>query len=151
MDTCPFCDIQQGARPPLGGPIYEDALVYAHHADFDEGPTYLGHVMVETKRHTPDFADLTAAEAQAVGLLIARLSRALKACTGAEKVYATFYGEVTPHLHVHLTARYPGTPAEYLRWNVEDWPSAPRGNAGDVAALCRRLRATLASQPGGYG
>ena len=50
-----------------------------------------------------------------MGLLITRLSSALKACTDAEKVYAVFYGVVTPHLHVHLTARYPDTPAEYLR------------------------------------
>ncbi|HKB48876.1 MAG TPA: HIT family protein [Ktedonobacterales bacterium] len=146
MNKCLFCDIQQGAQLPVGAPIYEDGLVYAHHADFDEGPTYLGHVMVETKRHTPDFAELTCAEAQAVGLLIARLSSALKVCTNAEKVYATFYGEVTPHLHVHLTARYPGTPAEYLRWNVENWPGAPRGGAEEIAALCERLRAALASR-----
>ncbi len=101
--------------------------------------------MLETKRHTPGFADLTSTEAQAIGLLITRLSNALKACTGAEKVYAVFYGEVTPHLHIHLTARYPDTPAEYLRWNIEDWPDAPRGNMDDVAALCRRLRSELAN------
>jgi diadenosine tetraphosphate (Ap4A) HIT family hydrolase len=78
-----------------------------------------------------------------MGLLITRLSNALKACTGAEKVYTVFYGEVIPHLHVHLTARYPDTPAEYLRWKIEDWPGAPRGNADEIAALCRRLRAAL--------
>ena len=145
METCLFCAIQRGAQPPKGGVLYEDDLVYAHHGDFDEGPTYLGHVMVETKRHTPEFADLTCDEARAVGLLIARMSRALKVCTGAERVYATFYGEVTPHLHVHLTARYAGTPAAYLRWNVEDWPDAPRGNADAVRALCERLRSALAA------
>jgi diadenosine tetraphosphate (Ap4A) HIT family hydrolase len=60
-----------------GGPIYEDELVYAHHAHFDDGPIYLGNLVVETKRHTLDYADLTRAEAQAIGLLIARLSCAL--------------------------------------------------------------------------
>jgi histidine triad (HIT) family protein len=143
LETCLFCAIQQGAQPPKGGVLYEDDLVYAHHGDFDDGPTYLGHVMVETKRHTPEFADLSEDEARAVGSLITRLSRAIKVCTGAERVYATFYGEVTPHLHVHLTARYPGTPAAYLRWNVEDWPDAPRGNADEVSALCERLRSAL--------
>ncbi|HEY7358493.1 MAG TPA: hypothetical protein VH590_18555 [Ktedonobacterales bacterium] len=147
MQTCLFCDIQQGATPPAGGPIYEDELVYAHHSHFDAGPAYLGSLALETKRHTPDFADLTPAEAQALGLLIARLSRALKACTGAEKVYVEFYAEVTPHLHVFLTARYPNTPAEYLRWNVENWPGAPRGDEQDIAALCQRLRAELANIP----
>jgi histidine triad (HIT) family protein len=144
MTDCLFCNIQQGVTPPAGGPIYEDELVYAHHSHFDDGPVYLGSLAIETKRHTPDFADLTPAEAQAIGLLIARLSRALKICTGAEKVYVEFYAEVTPHLHTFLTARYPGTPAEYLRWNVKDWPDAPRGDVQDIAALCERLRTTLA-------
>jgi hypothetical protein len=41
---------------------------------------------------------------------VARLSKALKTCTGAEKVYVEAYYEVVPHLHLLLTARYPGTP-----------------------------------------
>lgn len=145
MDDCLFCEIQRGQTPPTGGPIYEDDLVYAHHFSEKGSLAYLGHLMVETKRHTPDFADLTPAEAQAVGLLIARLSGALKACTGAEKVYAEFYGEVTPHLHIHLVARYPGTPTQFLRWNIEDWPDAPRGSPDEIATLCRKLRSALAN------
>jgi diadenosine tetraphosphate (Ap4A) HIT family hydrolase len=148
MNTCLFCNIQQGMTPLTGGPIFEDELVFAQHAHFDDGPTYLGNLVVETRRHTPDFADLTPDEAQAVGLLISRLSHALKICTGAEKVYVEFYGEVTPHLHVFLTPRYPGTPAEYLRWNVENWPDAPRGGEDEITCLCRRLRAALADTSG---
>ena len=147
MEECLFCRIQKGLIPVAGGPIYEDELVYAHHFHMDEWPVYSGHLLVETKRHTPDFADLTADESRAVGLLIARLGKALKACTGAEKVYVTFYGEVTPHLHVHLTARYPDTPQEYLRWNVEDWPGAPQGNWEEIADLSERLHAFLMSAP----
>jgi diadenosine tetraphosphate (Ap4A) HIT family hydrolase len=77
VETCSIRAKQQGSV--IGGPIYEDDLVYAHHAHFDEGPTYLGHLMVETRRHTPDFADLMPTETQAIGLLVARLSSALKA------------------------------------------------------------------------
>ncbi len=145
MDGCPFCNIQRGLVPLIGGPVYEDDLVYAHHFHVGEGPTNHGHLLLETKRHTPGFADLIPAEAQAMGILITRLSSALKACTGAEKVYAVFYGEVIPHLHVHLTARYPDTPDEFLRWKIEGWPDAPRGNADGIAAVCDRLRASLAS------
>lgn len=149
MDGCLFCDIHRGMIPAVGGPIYEDDLVYAHHYHFhaEEESTYLGHLMLETKRHAPGFADLTPAEARAVGLLITRLSGALKAAAGAEKVYAVFYGEVIPHLHVHLTARYPDTPAAYLRWNIEDWPDTPRGGVDEIVALCSRLRSSLADSP----
>lgn len=143
MGDCLFCNIQRGQIPAVGGPLYEDDLVYAHHFYAENKSNYLGHLIVETKRHAPEFADLTHTEAQAVGLLITRLSSALKACTGAEKVYAEFYGEVTPHLHVHLMARYPNTPQKYLRWNVSDWPDAPRGGVDEIVSLCQRLRATL--------
>ncbi|HKW23164.1 MAG TPA: HIT family protein [Ktedonobacterales bacterium] len=146
MPSCLFCDVQQGNSPVVGGPVYEDDHVYAYHWD-EEGSGYLGHLVLITRRHAPDFAALTPAEAQAVGLLIARLSSALKVCTGVEKVYTVFYGEVTPHLHVHLTARYREAPPEYLRWRAEDWPDAPRGDADAIAALCQRLREFLAENP----
>lgn len=148
MQGCLFCDIQQGHPPAVGGSVYADDLVYAYHWD-EEGRGYLGHLVLITRRHAPDFAALTPAEAEVVGLLIARLSSALKVCAGAEKVYAVFYGEVTPHLHIHLTARYRDAPPEYLRWHAEEWPDAPRGDADAIAALCERLHAALAEQATG--
>lgn len=143
MQACQFCNQQQGMIPVVGGVIYEDERVYAHHFYDDDGPTYLGHLMAEPKRHVPSFAELSDEDAQALGLLVARLSRALKACAGAEHVYAEFYGEVIPHVHIHVIARYAGTPPEYWRWNVDDWPAAPRGGAAEIAALCEKLRAYL--------
>lgn len=143
MEECQFCQIQQGVLFTPGGPIYADDLTYAHHVFFGQGPVYAGHLLVETRRHIPGFADLTAAEARSMGLLIARLSHALQACTGAEKIYVVCYGEVVPHLHVHLTARYPDTPPQYVRWQLEDWPDAPRSDADDIATLCARLRTAL--------
>ncbi|PWT73183.1 MAG: hypothetical protein C5B60_08565 [Chloroflexi bacterium] len=50
--------------------------------------------------------------------------------------------------HIFLTARYPGTPPEYLRWNVENWPGAPRGGAAEITCLCKRLRTALAETAG---
>jgi diadenosine tetraphosphate (Ap4A) HIT family hydrolase len=67
--------------PIPGGAIYEDELLYAGHG----GPGYLGYLFVEPKRHVPGWADLTDKEAQALGLLVARLSRALKQSEGPEK------------------------------------------------------------------
>jgi len=135
---CPICAKQQGEV--LGGPIYQDELVYAHHVFNKEGPTFLGYVRAETRRHVASFAELTPHEAQAVGLLIARLSKAIKACTGADHVYAFFYGDHVPHLHVHVFARYPGTPEEYWRERVDEWSQSPKGGAEEVAALAQRLR-----------
>jgi diadenosine tetraphosphate (Ap4A) HIT family hydrolase len=63
-----------------GGAVYEDDLVYAGHAAIPGGQAtaYLGALLVEPRRHIPGLADLTDREAQRVGLLVARLSRALR-------------------------------------------------------------------------
>jgi histidine triad (HIT) family protein len=142
MEACPICAKHKYAV--IGGPLYEDDLVYAHHVFNDRGETFLGYVRAETKRHVPSFAELTAAEAQALGLLVARLSRALKDSTGADHVYVFFYGDHVPHLHLHIFARYPGTPEEYWRERVGEWSGSPKGGADEVAALCDRLRSSLA-------
>ncbi len=141
---CLFCQIQSGLKPVVGGTIYEDELVYASHWSNDEMPEYLGHLVVQTKKHAPTFADLTDCEARSVGLLVTRLSRALKACAGAERSYVVFFGEVVPHLHVLITVRYPDTPPEFWRSNIYAWPDAPKGGSQEILALCDRLRAYLA-------
>ena len=143
MENCLFCDVQRSQ--PSATVVYEDALAYVYHPT-DDAPGYLGHLILIPRRHAPDYASLTCQEAQAIGTLTTRISRALKSSADAEKVYAVFYGEVTPHLHIHLTARYPNTPPEYLRWKIEDWPDAPSGDAEAMAALCQKLRAMLANE-----
>jgi diadenosine tetraphosphate (Ap4A) HIT family hydrolase len=127
--------------------IYQDEQVYASHAHIAEGQTktYLGWLVVESRRHIPGLAELTDDEGQATGLLVARLSRALKAVSGAEHVYALVIGHGVPHLHIHLLPRYPGTPAEYWGMRLDQWPEAPRGDEAAIAGLCDRLRHYLES------
>ena len=143
---CLFCQIPVGEIPVPGGMIYEDELVCACHYSHSGTPEYLGNILVQPKRHAKTFAELTDDEARAMGLLIARVARALGGCCGAERAYVEFYGEVSPHLHVFLTARYPGVPSGYWRWKIGDWPDAPRGGVAEIAALSERLRAYVASE-----
>src|ERR1700761_5421683 len=105
--------------------------------------TYLGHLLVEPRRHAPGLADLTDAEAERVGWWCSRASRALRDVAGAEHVYAAVIGDGTPHLHVHLLPRYPGTPREYWWDRVDDWPDARRGRVPEITALVRDLSAYL--------
>ena len=125
--------------------MYEDGLVFACHAyPTPERPeVYLGWLTVETRRHIAGLADLTEAEGQALGGLIARLSRVLKAVTGAEHIYAFVIGHGAPHLHVHLLPRYPGTPREYWGVRVDEWEGAPHGGAEEIAGLCEKIRVAL--------
>jgi len=148
VSDCFVCRKHRGETRTPGVPIYQDELLYAGHAEFPSGEetAYLGYLMAEPRRHVPGLADLTAEEAQALGLLVARLSRALKEQEGAEHVYAFVLGDRVPHLHVHLVPRYPGAPPEYWGIHVDEWPEAPRGGAASVAAVCRRLRRYLEEQ-----
>jgi histidine triad (HIT) family protein len=108
---CILCRKHQGVIPSPGGVLYVDALVYARHTFLAaDGPTYRGYLFAETQRHVPTLGALTDAEAQALGLLVTRLSRALEARAGAEHVYAFVPGDHVPHVHVHVVPRYPGAP-----------------------------------------
>jgi histidine triad (HIT) family protein len=143
--ACFICQKHRGLLGVPGGPIYQDELVYAGHAQISPGEeaAYLGYLMAEPKRHVPGLADLTDREAAALGILIARLSRALRHSEGAEHVYAFVLGDRVSHLHVHLVPRYPGAPAEYWGVHVDEWPGAPRGGSAEVEALVHRVRDCL--------
>lgn len=131
-----------------GGAIYEDTLIYASHIGQAGQSAYLGYLIVETKRHIPGLEDLTNDEAQAVGLLVTRLCRALKACTTAEHIYEFVLGHHVSHLHIHIVPRYPGAPREYWGIHTDEWPDTPRGDEQEIASLCERIRAYLKSETG---
>jgi histidine triad (HIT) family protein len=142
---------ERGALLP-GGPVGEDELAVVSHLTpaapgRPGGPVYLGHLFVEP-RHVPGLADLTGDEARAVGWWCTRASRALREAAGAEHVYAAVIGDRTPHLHVHLLPRYPGTPREYWWTRVDEWPDARRGLEPEITELVCSLREYLAARPG---
>ena len=134
-----------------GGPVGVDDLVVVSHLSPQApgragNPVYLGHLFVEPRRHAAGLADLTEPEAQAAGSWCARVSRALRDVPGADHVYAAVPGNGVPHLHVHLLARYPGTPPRFWGLNADEGPGAERGTAPQIAGLVTRLR-TYPSQP----
>jgi diadenosine tetraphosphate (Ap4A) HIT family hydrolase len=132
---CPICARQ--SEPA----IFADELVRVEHCPPEEGErdAYLGRLLVEPRRHAPALGDLTDDEARAIGLWVARMSRALRAA-GAEHVYSLVLGHQVPHLHFHVIPRYPGTPKDYWGLRVLEWPAAPRGGPAEVAAFCARLK-----------
>src|SRR5690242_53345 len=89
-----------------GGAVWMDDLVVVSHlsprAPGVADSVYLGHLLVEPRRHAPGLADLNAAEAQRVGFWCTRAAAALREAGGAEHVYAAVIGDNVPHLHVHL-------------------------------------------------
>ncbi len=148
IEDCLVCRKQHGYLPPPGGILYEDELVFASHSFIpqDEERTYLGLLFLEPRRHILGLDELTDEEGQRLGLMAARLSRALRAVTEAEQIYMFVLGHHVPHLHLWLVPRYLGTPHEYWGMRLEEWPDAPRGDLREIAAFCDRLRVALRQQ-----
>ncbi len=126
----------------------DDLMVLAHvlpDAPGNDGaPVYLGHLVVEPRRHVPGLADLTPDEAAALGRWAAMAAKALR----AEHVYSSVVGHQVDHLHLHLVPRYPGTPREFWWPRLDEWPDAPLGGNAEVTQLVGEIRARL-DVPGG--
>jgi histidine triad (HIT) family protein len=145
------CFVCRKHRDPAlmpGGPVAADDLVVVSHVSprapgAPGGLVYLGHLVVEPRRHAAGWADLDDDEAGAVGRWCARAARALQAVTDAERVYSAVVGHGVPHLHVHLFPRYPGTPPEHAWHAVTDWAGG-QGGQDEAAALARRLQRAIA-------
>jgi histidine triad (HIT) family protein len=145
-DDCFVCRKMRGELTPPGGPIYEDDLGYASHAFDVEGrgaPTYLGWLIVETKRHAPWLAELTSDEAAGVGRVLPALARALVDGLGADWVYTATIGTGVPHFHLHLVARYPDTPRDVPWHSIDEWEGASKGGPDEIAAAVERIRSRL--------
>ena len=68
----------------------------------------LGFGYLEPLRHVPHIEDLDGGEATTFGPTIARVCRALKEATAAERVWIYVFGGGIAHLHVHLAPHVSG-------------------------------------------
>lgn len=141
-NNCLVCRKQRGEVSVFGGVIYEDPLIYISHAQLwgEEKEHYLGHVLVEPKRHVAEVADLTEQEAQAIGVYTSRVAKALLIAEQMEHIYIFVFGDGASHVHYHVIGRRPGAPREYWGTKVDEWPEAPKGAEAEIAQVARRLR-----------
>ena len=145
MEKCYFCDRLTIRKEWENNLIYEDDLVLVTHQTVAEGLSYLGSVLIQTKRHTEDgLAELTDAEGQCIGLLVAQISRALKDLVGAAWTYTYSFTEAFRHVHQFVIARYSNMPPEYVRLRINEWKEAPRGPPDQITHLSRQLGKLLA-------
>lgn len=141
---CPICAKHRGEGPLVGPKVWDDELMLVFHRPVDEtGTTMLGYLFVETRRHVPYLADLTDAEAEAVGRTVRRAAVGLRAELQPDFVFSAVIGTGVAHFHQHVFVRHAGTPAEYDWHSGADWPDAVRGTTATVEELCSRLRPHL--------
>ncbi|MQY27496.1 hypothetical protein NRB56_30790 [Nocardia sp. RB56] len=145
-ESCPICAKHRGLGPLVGPVIFAGELVVVSHRPLTEGAPIPGYLFVETRRHAPTLADLTGAEAAAVGGAAARAAYALRSELEPEFVFSAITGRSVPHFHQHVFARPAGTPATIPWYDVGSWEDGPRVNDSSLAALCARL-ATHFEQP----
>ena len=104
-DRAPACDICRIHADPAAGAFEcfrSPRWVVRHHL----APAPLvGWTFLCTARHVQGAADLTDREAAELGPALRTVSRAVRALTGCDRVYAIAFGQGAPHLHVHLVPR----------------------------------------------
>lgn len=147
--ACLFCERLRSPGRLRACRVYEDGQFFVAHQLEEVRPTYLGALLLQTRRHALSLGALTEEEARGLGPVVSRVSRALEEVTGASWTYCFAFTEGYRHVHLVLVARYPGVPPEYVRLAITDWPDAPRGGPREVAELSGRLRRALASPASG--
>lgn len=103
VDGCSSCDILSGKLSPPGGVIYEDDY---WHVDSVVGPVeWCGFLIIKLKRHCEQLAELTSAEALALGPIVRSACVALTEVMEPATVYACSFGDGIKHIHVWLLPR----------------------------------------------
>ena len=92
-----------------GGPIYDDGLwLVSHHTGPHTDP---GELIVKLRRHCESLADLTPAEAAALGPVLRAAVAAIERVVRPERTYVASYGERVRHVHFFLLPRTRSLPA----------------------------------------
>ena len=139
-ERCLACDVTARRIRPPGGTIHEEGGWLLEHAI---SPVPLkGWLILKPRRHVEHLAGLTDQEAEALGLLIGKVSNAIMKALGAERVYVASFGEVVKHVHLYFVPRYPDMPPDgpgiLMRMGSSESPWAcDDGTAADAAARVR--------------
>ncbi len=109
---CTACAEVAGHVQAPGGVIVDDGLWYVSH---HTGPfTDPGELIVKTRRHCESLAELTRAEADALGPILRAGVRALERVVVAERIYAVSFNERIRHVHFLLLPRTAGMPRGHV-------------------------------------
>jgi diadenosine tetraphosphate (Ap4A) HIT family hydrolase len=142
-----------GMHAPLRERIYDDGLWRVAHA-FNSA--LAGWLVLLPRRHVTALADLTPAEAAALGPLLHRLSAALTSVTGCAKTYVLLLAEAQgfAHLHLHVIPRMADLPRERTGvriFHYLDQPEAAWVSADEMdrigAAVAEHLRRMEENEP----
>jgi diadenosine tetraphosphate (Ap4A) HIT family hydrolase len=137
---CFICKVQDAmdAEPAEGYIVEAKHFVVAHSP---MNAAHAGAIIVESRRHFLDFGEMTPPESAELGSILKRLVPALKAATGAHRVYFLALMEHSPHFHLWLVPKKKGAGLKGVAYLARRAAPAPRST---VAAISRRIRERFA-------
>ncbi len=138
---CMVCDKHgEGFEALTALPLLErGGLVLTHFPVLDGTPATRGHLLIETRRHITDLAEMNDDEAGALGWIAREGTKMIRRSYGAEHVYLYRINDKVPHLHWHLIPRYPTTPREFWGMKIMEWTGSEKI---DLAAI-KKLVSTM--------
>jgi len=105
---CPLCAGADMDEALMRTEVWSDSLWRLTTCNVTE---VAGFSYLEPRRHITDITELTGAEAESFGVVIAKASAAIREATGVERVFVYIFGDTLDHLHVHLAPhRNQGSP-----------------------------------------
>ena len=134
----------RGDAPDWDAIVRTDAWDVVH----CDNTSLLGWLVLVVRRHVAALADLTEAEAEALGPLVRDVSRALHDICGCEKTYVVQFAEHPDHrhVHVHVVPRSPDLEDERQGPRVFGFlgvPETDRVSEDDMNAFAASLRGWL--------
>lgn len=111
-ESCAACAEIAGEISAPGGVILDDGYWFvSHHTGAFTDP---GELIVKSRRHCESLAELTTAEAEALGPVLHAAVKALEQVVGAERIYAMSFNERIRHLHFLLLPRTADIPRGHV-------------------------------------
>jgi len=111
-ESCSVCAEVAGRITAPGGVVYRNEWwEVAHHTGLQTDP---GELIVKLRRHAESLAELTPAEAAALGPVLRSAVAAVERVVRPERVYVASYGERVRHVHFFLLPRTTSLPAGHV-------------------------------------
>jgi diadenosine tetraphosphate (Ap4A) HIT family hydrolase len=137
---CFICKVQDALEGEPVGAIFEGKHFVVEHAPLNLSRA--GTVIVESRRHLLDFAEMTPAESEELGSVLKRLVPAVKATTGAHRVYFLALMERAPHFHLWLVPKKKGGALKGVAYLAR--PAAAPASRRAAEAISEKIRKRLA-------